>query len=176
MTTTSVDGVTIRPATLGDVKSFRELRLEALQNHPTAFGQDYTEVLSRQQKYWEETLTINNEEEAIFLAEAEHEGQLIGMTGILRRLSKKSMHSATIWGVYVKPRWRGNHIAEALIRACLAWAKEHGIVIVKLAVVTNNQSAIRSYERCGFSTYGIEPKVIFHDHQYYDEYLMSIEL
>jgi len=72
MTTTSVDGVTIRPATLADVKSFRELRLEALQNHPTAFGQDYTEVLSRQQKYWEETLTINNEEEAIFLAEAEH--------------------------------------------------------------------------------------------------------
>jgi RimJ/RimL family protein N-acetyltransferase len=176
MTTTLADGIRIRPATLADIESFRELRLEALQNHPTAFGQDYAEALSRPQKYWEETLTINNEEEAIFLAEDEQEGKLIGMTGIYHRLSNKSKHSATIWGVYVRPQWRGNHVAEALIRSCLAWAKEHDVIIVKLAAVTSNQAAIHSYERCGFSTYGIEPKVIFHDDQYYDEYLMSIGL
>lgn len=176
MTPTSIDGIRFRPATLADMKSFRELRLEALQNHPIAFGQDYTEALSRPQKYWEERLTINNEEEAIFLAEDEQEEKLIGMTGIYHRLSNKSKHSATIWGVYVRPKWRGNHIAEALIRSCLRWAKEHDVVIAKLAVVTSNQAAIRSYERCGFSTYGVESKVIFYDHQYYDEYLMSVEL
>lgn len=168
--------VIIRAATLADVAAYRELRLEALKNHPTAFGQDYAEALSRPQKYWEETLTINNEEKAIFLAEAEHKRELIGMTGISRRLSNKSMHSANIWGVYVKPEWRGNHLAETLIRSCLAWAKEQGVVIVKLGVLANNQSAVRCYERCGFETYGVEPKGLFHENVFYDGYLMAVQL
>lgn len=111
----------IRPVTLADVDAYRQLRLDALQNHPTAFGQDYAEASSRPRSYWEEALTINDEEKAIFLAE--HDRRLVGMTGIARRLSSKSMHSANIWGVYVSPEWRGKHIAGALIRSCLEWAK-----------------------------------------------------
>ena len=174
MTTQLADEIIIRHATLADVNSFRELRLEALKNHPTAFGQDYTENLLQPQKYWEEKLTVKSEEQALFFAE--QNGQLIGMTGIFRRLSKKSMHSASIWGVYVKPEWRGRHISEALAHSCLNWAKQQNVIVVKLGVLTNNFSAIRCYERCGFSTYGTEPKAISYDGVYYDEYLMAIEI
>jgi RimJ/RimL family protein N-acetyltransferase len=174
MTTQVENEITIRHASLTDIDAFRELRLEALKNHPTAFGQDYDENVLRQQTYWENTLTINSEEQALFFAE--QSGQLIGMTGIFRRMSKKCLHSADIWGVYVKPEWRGRHISESLIRSCLSWAKQQNIVVVKLGVVTNNPSAIRSYKRCGFTTYGKEPKAISCDGEYYDEYLMSIEI
>ncbi len=81
-----------------------------------------------------------------------------------------------IWGVYVKPEWRGRHISESLVRSCLEWAREKGLAIVKLAVVTTNQPAIQCYERCGFTIYGTEPKAINYDGKYYDEYLMAIEI
>ena len=101
MTTQLADEIIIRHSTAADINSFRELRLEALKNYPTAFGQDYDEIVLRPQTYWETTLTINSEEQALFFAE--QNGQLIGMTGIFRRMSKKSQHGAGIWGVYVKP-------------------------------------------------------------------------
>ncbi len=168
------DEIIIRHATLSDVDSFRELRLEALQNHPTAFGADYAENILKPQAYWQERLTINNEEQALFFAEKG--GQLIGMTGIFRSLAKKSLHSAGIWGVYVRPQWRGHNVSEILIKSCLKWAKDQGIAIVKLAVVTTNQPAIRCYEHCGFTAYGTESKAIRYEGIYYDEYLMSIDI
>lgn len=163
--------VLIRAATLADVDSYRALRLEALKNHPTAFGQNYEESLARPREYWVERLAQKRDEVALRFAE--YENQLIGMTGIFRPAGVKARHSATIWGVYVIPAWRGLHIAEAMIHACLDWAKVQKITIVKLAVITANQSAKRCYERIGFTTYGVEPQAIFYNGKYYDEYLMS---
>jgi RimJ/RimL family protein N-acetyltransferase len=168
------DGIIIRNADPTDVVLFRELRLEALKNHPTAFGSDFTESAQKPQAYWEERLKLNSHEQALFFAE--HNGELIGMTGIFRSLSKKNMHSADIYGVYVKPGWRGRRISQTLVNACLNWAREQGVVIVKLAVVTDNLSAIRCYKKCGFTTYGREPKALYYDGKYYDEYLMSVDV
>jgi len=168
------DEIIIRNATSSDVDSFRELRLEALKNHPTAFGADFEESAARPNEHWQERLKIDKDHEALFFAESE--GQLIGMTGIFRGSSKKSHHDSTIWGVYISPNWRGKHISESLVRSCLSWAKGQSVVIVKLAVVMTNQPAIRCYERCGFTIYGTEPKAIRYNGNYYDEYLMAIEV
>ena len=111
-----------------------------------------------------------DEHGVIFFAEVN--SKLIGMTGIRKGESTKTKHGAYIWGVYIHPEWRGLHIAEELIRTCIDWAKERGVEIVKLGVVTTNASAIRCYERCGFTIYGTEPRGIFYDGRYYDEYLM----
>jgi RimJ/RimL family protein N-acetyltransferase len=68
------------------------------------------------------------------------------------------------------------HLAEELIRACLAWAKGREIVIAKLGVAAVNQPAIRCYERCGFKVYGTEPRAICYEGQYYDEHAMYCPL
>ncbi len=166
------NGITIRHAKPADVESFRALRLEALKNHPDAFGQAYADAAAKENEYWLNRLNINEVEDALFFAEKD--SQLIGMTGIHRSMAVKAKHAAMIWGVYVKPEWRGNHISESLIQSCVEWAKTQGVVIVKLAVVTGNLSALRCYEKCGFKTYGTEPKAIFYDDVYYDEYLMAL--
>lgn len=171
---TRLGEVVIRSASPSDANSFRELRLEALKNHPTAFGSDYEESAARPKEHWMESLNYNDEKEALFFAD--YQNQLIGMTGIYRSLSRKARHSATIWGVYVKPDWRGRHIAEKLIQSCLDWAIRQNVVIVKLAVVADNKSAIQCYERCGFAKYGIEPKAICYENKYYDEILMACSL
>ncbi len=166
---TAEGDVLIRTATLADVDGYRALRLEALQKHPTAFGQSYEDIVARPISYWVERLQPDPNLCVFF---AEHEGTLVGMTGIVRPGAPKVKHSTTIWGVYVNAAWRGQRIAEALIESCLDWARANKVVIVKLAVVSDNQSAIRCYERCGFQTYGTEPQAIFHDGKYHDEYLM----
>jgi ribosomal protein S18 acetylase RimI-like enzyme len=156
---TSRGSITIRDAIPADAMPFRELRLEALQDSPTAFSADYQQNLNHPAKYWEDRLTMEEDAATIFLAE--HEGKLIGMTGIFRGSSPKTRHGAWIWGVYVTPEWRGLRIAEELINLCFTWSKARKIILVKLGVAATNEPAIRCYERCGFSTYGTEPRAIF---------------
>ena len=96
------------------------------------------------------------------------------------RYLSKLIYKITSWGyslgVYVRPDWHGKRISENLVRECLGWAKEQQITIVKLAAVTNNIPAVRCYERCGFTIYGREPKAIYSDGVYYEEYLMACEI
>lgn len=166
--------IILREAKPADAVSFRELRLSALQDNPLAFSQDYQRALSQPPKYWEDTLTHHSDDATIFLAE--HKQMLIGMTGIMRGGSPKLRHAGTVWGVYVRPEWRGLHIAEELIKACLVWAKTRRIVIAKLGVAAQNTPAVRCYQRCGFEVYGTEPRALCLEGKYYDFYLMAMDL
>lgn len=164
----------IREASPQDAAQFRELRLSALQDSPTAFSADYQRNLNHSPQHWEKMLTMHADESTIFLAY--HEGSLIGMTGIVRGDSPKTRHSATVWGVYVQPEWRGLHLAEELIQACLSWARARKIVGARLGVTVSNTSAIRCYERCGFRITGAEPRAVYYEGQYHDFYLMYCPL
>ena len=166
---TSHGTIVIREANLGDVVQFRELRLFALKESPMAFSADYQANYDHPMSFWEGRLR-SDEHEMIFFAE--HNAKLIGMTGIRKGESPKTKHGAYIWGIYIRPEWRGLHIAEKLIHTCIEWAEERTVEIVKLGVVTTNSSAIRCYKRCGFTIYGTEPRGIFYDGKYCDEYLM----
>ena len=54
MATQLANEIIIRHALPADVNSFRELRLAALQDHPTVFGSDHAENLLRPHTYWVE--------------------------------------------------------------------------------------------------------------------------
>ncbi len=124
----SPDHVLIRPATEDDLTAYRDLRLEALRNHPEAFGADYEQSAASPITFWEERLrlTINNPRAIMFFAVAND--ALIGTIGISRMNVLKQQHTATIWGVYVQPAWRGQHIAETLMTACIDWAQTQQIL------------------------------------------------
>ena len=171
--TTAKGPVTIRPAFPADAASLRELRLEALANYPAAFAADYAITAAQSTEFWVERIIDNTVDDKGVICLATAEGQLVGMCGLLRGHWPKIRHSGTIWGVYVKPAWRGLHVAEALLDECIAWARAHGVEIVKLAAITTNTAAIRCYARCGFTVYGIEPKAVCYDGVYYDELLMA---
>lgn len=166
--------ITIRKAQPNDAALFRELRLGALLNSPIAFSMDHQKASIQPIKYWEDMLAMDDMESAIFLAE--HDRSLIGMTGVARGRSPKTRHAVDIWGVYVLPEWRGNHIAEEMIKSCMEWARARGVVIAKLGVAAVNQSAIHCYERCGFKTYATETRALYHNDRYYDFHLMSMDL
>jgi RimJ/RimL family protein N-acetyltransferase len=170
---TSRGAITIHDASLADAERFRELRLFALQDSPTAFSADYELNASHPISYWKGRLKPDEHAVIIF---AEYEDQLIGMTGIRKGDSHKTKHSAGMWGVFVRPEWRGLYIAEGLMNMCFEWAKLREVQIVKLAVMSTNESAFRLYERCGFTVYGTEPQALFYEGQYYDGLQMSRSL
>lgn len=165
--------IIIREAQPADVLQYRELRLEALQDSPTAFSADYQTHLSRPMSFWESRLNFDDYGVVFF---AEHTGSLIGMTGIRQRESPKTKHSADIFSVYVRPEWRGLHVAEAMVNSCVQWAKTRAVNILKLGVIATNTSAVRCYERCGFKIYGTEPRDVFYEDNYYDLYLMYLDI
>ena len=172
---TSLQGaaITVRPAVPGDANKLRELRLAALAAHPEAFAMDAESVATESVAHWAERITRNAATEAGTICIAAGGDQMVGMMGLYRDLKLKTRHSGMIWGVYVDAAWRGQHVAEALMSECLAWARGQELVVVKLGVITINTPAIRCYARCGFTVYGIEPKVIYHNGVFYDELLMA---
>ena len=174
MITTPRGIVKIRSAQEVSAQAFRDLRLEAVRNHPEAFGADFDTENGPPATFWEERLHAPGSEGTIYFAT--QNDRFIGMCGILRRNSPKIKHSAIIWGVYVQAEWRGLKIAERLIASCIEWARAQGIKIVKLAVVNTNAAAIRCYASCGFKVYGVEPQALFYDAVMYDELLMALSI
>ena len=163
----------IREARPDDVEAFRELRLTALKDAPTAFGADYEQSLTLPLAHWQERMASDSHHCLYFATEAD---QLVGMTGVLRDASPKRQHYATIWGVYVRPEARGLRIAEQLVTTCLDWARTHGAMYAKLAVNAVNAPALNCYLRCGFRVYGVEHGGIHWDGVYYDDLLMMREV
>jgi RimJ/RimL family protein N-acetyltransferase len=170
---TSRGDVLIRPTREEDAPAYRALRLQGLQAHPEAFGADYETSAARPIEYWQERMQsgAGGEHGVTYIAEAA--GQLIGMTALVRHDLPKTRHAGSIFGVYTHPDWRGAGVADALLEACVAHARQLGMRLVQLGVVTTNASAIRLYLRCGFTVYGVEPESIQHAGVYYDELLMA---
>ncbi len=165
--------ILIRTAAPDDSASLFKLRLEALTIHPEAFSADVEKTIADGAESWEKRITDYSESQSGVLVVAQARDELVGMTGIVRGYSPKTRHSATAWGVYVNRVYRRLHIAEALMNECFIWSQDQGIVVLKLGVLTINEPAIRCYARCGFSTYGTEPRSIYVNGIYYSEYLMA---
>ncbi len=153
--------------------AYREIRLEALKNHPTVFGSDYAASAVQPESYWMERIQ-SSDDRVTFVAEAD--GQFVGTAGIFRESNTKERHASHIWGVYVRPAWRGAGVADALVEACIGWAQARELRLIKLSVTTTNVAAIRCYLRHGFSVYGVEPEVLQWEGVYYDELLMARRL
>lgn len=165
--------VSLRLAVPSDAQALRLLRLEALQDCPAAFAADYELTRAQTVAEWEGRLASQLETQAGAICVATAGGDLAGMCGIATGHWPKTSHSATVWGAYVKPQWRGAGIGRRLVEECLRWARAHGATVAKLGVITSNQPAIRCYRACGFTEYGIEPQAINFDGKMHDELLMG---
>jgi ribosomal protein S18 acetylase RimI-like enzyme len=166
----------LRPARAGDAAALRELRLKCLQDHPEAFFRDYQEEANLPLSTWQERVQASSGEGNELIMFAEQGGKLVGMSAINRRDNPKTRHTGTIWGVYVLPDWRGLGLAEAMMHACEDWAIQKDITILNLMVVSTNAAAIRCYQRCGFSIYGIEPRAMKYEGEYQNDLMMAKKL
>ncbi|EDL66090.1 GNAT family N-acetyltransferase [Bacillus sp. SG-1] len=85
-------------------------------------------------------------------------------------------HKASIVAMYVSPSFRNQGIGHALLLEADKSARDAGIELLQLTVVTKNSSAVKLYENAGFVSFGIEKHAMKHKGEYVDEMWMSKEL
>lgn len=142
---------TIRRVTPDDLEAYREVRLRALQDSPSAFGSTYSAELARPQREWAERVQQASAggSRTTFLAFDGRE--CVGLVGCVEDDLGADYQLVSMW---VAPASRGTTVAADLLDAALAWAKEEGARQVGLWVTRGNDRAIRFYERAGFSVTG----------------------
>jgi len=158
--------VDYRRLTKADASPFRETRLAAFKAHPEAFGSSFDEFAQKPLEDFEAWL----EEMVTFGAFSD--GQLVGIGAYFRENGKKMEHRGYVISMFVDPSVRGQGIARQIIELLCIEAKQNGIIQLHLGVGATNQSAIKSYKRAGFTTYGTEPRSLYVNGQYIDEELM----
>src|SRR2546423_6696176 len=114
---------TVRRTTAEEWQEIRELRLEALLNSPTNFGQTYEQASALPDETWRERARTNasSERQAFYVAVDDAAGKLVGMWGVMPHFHRPDVH--IIIGVYVRPEARGTDVARRLNQACIDFAR-----------------------------------------------------
>ena len=149
-----------------------EIRREALEREPTAFGSSPGEDFARSDDQVQRLLSDANT--AVFGA---FDPELIGIVGVRRQTRKKTRHKADIWGMYVRRDYRGCGFARLLMEAAIAYAREQeGVRMVQLAVTAKAVTAASLYEKLGFVVWGVEPAGLHVDGVDLNETYMVLKL
>ena len=158
--------VTVRRLQEDDLASYREIRLEALRDHPGAFGDAYELAVERPESFYREGLANM----AVFGA-FDGGGRQVGLMTFILGYGPKQKHRGEIIQVYVRPEAPGTGTARGLIEAIVDHARPL-VVQLHLGVSSDNAAAIRFYEKAGFHIYGTEPRTLYVNGRYIDEHLM----
>jgi len=158
-----------------DAADWWDLRLQALQIEPLAFGK----AVEEHQATTVETIAgrFRNMSPDNFSLGAFEGGKLIGMATFMREAGRKERHKGHIYGVYVTPVQRRKGVARALIAALLSRAEEEiSLEQILLSVATQQRAASELYRQFGFETYGTEPRALKVGSEYVDEHHMILRM
>ncbi|MFE8699671.1 GNAT family N-acetyltransferase [Cytobacillus sp. FJAT-54145] len=154
-----------------DAALYREIRLEALKNHPEAFSSGYEEEKEFSLAKTETRLGGGN----FFTFGAFEQNELLGVVTLIVESKLKIKHRANIVAMYVKRKRLG--IGKRLMLEAIKKARElEGIEQVYLTVTSSNEPAKRLYQSLGFETYGLDKRALKIGDDYYDDELMVLFL
>lgn len=165
----------LRLLTPADAAAFRDIRLRALQEEPTAFTSS-TEEFSHQ------TLDkigarFRSDPAESFMLGAFQNRSLVGMVGFYRETALKQRHKGSIISLYVAPEARGQGLGHALMRDAIRRVRDiESVERLLLGVMVTQTAARQLYESLDFVVYGREARALCIDGQYYDEEFMALDL
>lgn len=145
-------GVTVRQTIEDDWATWRDLRLRALQDTPTAFGSTYEREVAYTELDWRNYARSPAEardDSAGPSLLAYVDGVAVGMGG--GYCDRPGwLHVVAMW---TDPAWRGRGVGRAVLGHVVGWAEERG-QRVELWVADVNPGARRLYEGWGFRADG----------------------
>jgi ribosomal protein S18 acetylase RimI-like enzyme len=167
--------IAVRRMRSSDAEALFKLRRQALIEEPFAFLSSPEDDLASSPDAVRDQLSSWSDVSAVFGALSGDE--LIGMVGLTQDRPVKAAHRACVWGVFVKPEYRGQGIGARLLEATLDHARAmDGVETVYLSVSEKTPDAKRLYEAAGFFVWGLEPDCIRHGGESAREYHLSLAL
>jgi len=146
-----VPTIAIEPITTANMLLFKDVRLRALQDTPYAFGSTYAKESQFTELEWIKRVERwNGESGTGFLAM--DQGTACGIAGSL--LDQNDATRAQLVSMWTAPTHRQRGIGRLLVNDVLNWARRRDARILQLMVTSNNEPAIRFYERLGFTLTG----------------------
>ena len=141
----------IQPITESNVCDFKAVRLRALQEAPYAFGSTYAQESQLSDSEWQKRVERMNGHGGVgYLAmDGENACGIVG--AFLDQDDPARAHLVSMW---TAPSHRQQGIGRLLIGEVLNWARRRNVGTMLLMVTSNNEPAIRFYERLGFARTG----------------------
>ncbi|MGZ9811858.1 N-acetyltransferase family protein [Pseudoroseicyclus sp. H15] len=158
-----MDGVSVRRLGPADVIAYRHVRLEALRNHPGAYGTTFGDMANAPHAAFAERL----EQASVFGLFTTH--GLEGLMCLGRERGSNTRHRATITQVYLRESLRGQGGAAMMLDALVEEARATGILQLELTVAEGNRVAHDFYLRHGFARIGVVPRALRIDGAFVDE-------
>jgi RimJ/RimL family protein N-acetyltransferase len=136
-----------------DWREYREIRLAALKDTPSAFNSTWQEEASLAPPLWMEQAQRSQDGETLTIVVAvDDAGRWVGLAGGYRPGNQGV--DAELISMWVAPDCRGTGISIELVRAVLAWAEAHGASTIGLWVNKASPAAISLYDKTGFRRTG----------------------
>ncbi len=130
---------------------FKDVRLRALLDTPTAFSSTHAEESKLTDADWlKRAAQWSGEKSVGYLAM--DTGISCGIaSGLLDQADATHAHLLSMW---VAPTHRRQGVGRTLVEAVVSWARTQNIRTLQLLVTSNNRTAIEFYQRLGFSLTG----------------------
>lgn len=152
-------------ADCGQLRLQALIRLQALKYFPTFFGTSYEDAITKSHDSFVQMIE-KYEGFGVYL-----DKELCAVAFFVQAEGKHLEHFAHIYQVYVHKDKQNMSIGSKLMSAIIEHAKTR-VKQIYIAVSTHNEAALALYKKFNFQIYGTEPKSLYIDNKYYDEYLM----
>ncbi|XJS10218.1 GNAT family N-acetyltransferase [Aerococcaceae bacterium WGS1372] len=114
-----------------------------------------------------------NESNHSIMLVAESDDQIVGMATVYAIDNYRQKHVGEI-GVSIVHEYWGYGIGSILTEELIEFARQSGMKVLTLEVVTENKRAINLYEKYGFNIVGTLSKRLRHNYHYFDTFVMEL--
>ena len=140
--------ITLEFVTRENALIFKDARLHALRDTPSAFSATYIDECRLSDEEWIRRVSQwSGARSKAYLAM--DQGTPCGIVGGF--LDPQDAIRAQLVSMWVAPSHRRLGVGSQLVNAIAEWARAEGAGLLRLVVTSNNQRAIQFYQRLGFA-------------------------